>query len=802
MHEILHDLRYAARRLRRSPGFTATALATLAVGIGAITAVFSVTDAFLLRPLPFAAPEELVHVWQTDPRMGDELRVSIPDFEDLRAQSAVLADLGGYYYTSYTLATEGTPAKVETALLTPGLFDLLGVRPLLGRTFTADDGSPGGERVVVLSQAFWRRHFAAAPSALGSTLTLDDLPYTVVGVMPEEFIFPFKTVELWVPLSLAPFRGDRAGNGPLMVVGRLAPGRTRAAAQTELAGIMERLARQYPADDAGKGIHVVPLRQALLFFYDMFRTTSAALLGAVGFVLLIVCANLGNLLLARASGRGREIGIRTALGAGRRRLLRQLMTESVLLALAGGALGAGLAQLALGPVKGLMPGELYRVGEIGVDGKALLATLVVSLGAALLFGLAPARQALRRDVTAALKAGVGGEAASPRLRNSLVVGEIALAMLLVAGATLMVRTFFNLARAETGFEARGVLTAETILPKAKYPSDREENLFYDEVLRRARSLPGVEAAAQVYPLPLNFESAATGFTVAGTEAPRLGEAPVANQFWASADAFRTLGIPLLRGRAFTAADDAGSLPVAVVNQRFAERYLAGADPVGRRLTLEDGGPVTVVGVVGDSKIFLMNEEPAAVVYLPQLQHSTRRRFLLLRTAGDPLALAAPVRAAVAALDPELPVTNVRTLEGVVRESLGPWLGGTAGLGLLGMGALLLAVMGIYGVVSYTVSLRTREIGIRVALGAGRGQIVRLVLGHGLRLTALGVVLGTLAALGLAQLLQVLLYGVDRLDPLTLLGAPAFLAAVALFATYVPARRAARVEATEALRAEY
>jgi len=810
MQTLWKDLRHAVRRLRRDPGFTFVAVLTLAAGIATVTVVFSLADAYLFRPLPFDEPERLVHVWTTDPREGDSVRMSPDDFRDLRREARSLEDVGGYYYTGMALGRDdgggsgdGRARSVNVVLLTPNLFRVLGVEPLLGRTPRPEEATEGRNHVIVVSHRFWQRELGGSEAALGAPVLLDGVEHTVVGVMPPEFVFPFERAQVWAPAVLAPPDGSRELHGAaLLVVGRLASGADLGAAQTEVAGIMERLAEAYPKTNAGRGARVVPLREALLFFYEMVRTTFGVLLAAVLFVLLIICTNIGNLLLARASGRVREVAVRAALGAGRSRLVRQMLTESLLLAVAGGLAGVALAALLLGALEGAMPPDLYRVGSVELGGRALLVVLVLTAGSALVFGLVPALQATGRDLVTALKNGgrTAGGAGTRRLRNALVVGQVAVAMLLLAGAGLTVRSFQELRTVELGFEPTGLLTLETSLPASEYPDGAARNRFYDRALERIAGRPGVESVAQIQPLPLNFESYGTSFEVEGGEPPADGERPYATSFKVSPGALRTLGIPLLRGRDLTASDDAGARPVVLINRTLAERHFPGEDPVGRQITV-DGTSRTVIGVVGNTKTFLVSEDPAQTLYLPLLQTPTARRFTLVRTAGEPLALAEGVRAAFQELAPSLPVTGTRTMERVVEESLGPWLAGTAGLTLLGLGALLLASLGIYGVIAYSVRRRRREIGVRIALGAGRGAVLRLILRQGAGLTALGAALGLTGALGLGRVLRAVLFGVGSFDPLTFLGAPLVLALVALLATYLPARAAARVDAIETLRSE-
>jgi putative ABC transport system permease protein len=810
MEQLWQDLRYGLRILVRSPGFATVAVLTLAVGIAANTAIFSLVNAFFLRPLPFTNPEELVHIWQTDQQIGErELRVSVPNFLDWKDQTNTLDDLGGYFYSSFNVAGEEEPASVLVGRLTPNLLDILGVEPVLGRRFLPEEGETGKEKVVILSHGFWERHFASSPGALNETVVLDGEVYAVVGVMPPEFEFPLKKTQMWSPLPLEPYETRRESNGPLLVVGRLKAGVTMEEAQAELDTIMQRLEQEYAKENRAKGANIVPLRQALVFFYDLLQLTFAVLFMGVSFILLIVCANVGNLLLARATGRSREIAIRTAMGGGRGRLIRQLLTESTVLAFIGGVLGSIAAYWLVRLAGSNIPEDLYRVGVFSVDARSLVFTLAVSLGAALVFGLAPALQTTQPNLTETLKEGDRASSAgakSRRLRSALVVAEVALAMVLLALSTLMVQSFVRLQHVDVGFNPENVLTLEIDIPPAKYTGDTETNQFFERALERVRALPGVQSAAEIYPLPLNFESMGIRFTIEGRPPLEPGEKLFANNFWSTTDTFRTMEIPLLRGRAFTGEDNEQAPRVVIINQTMAERYWPNQDPIGARIRLEpeteDEKIATVIGVVGNSKHFLMNEEAASLVYLPQLQESTHRRFLIVRTvAVDPLTLVDSVREQVWAVDPLLPVTTIRTMNQVITESLGPWSGGTAVIGLLGFVAILLATMGLYGVISFSVGQRTHEMGLRMALGAQRRSIVRLVLKQGIRLTVIGVVIGVALSVALSRVMQALLYGVDALDPLTFIGMPLVLVAVALTATTIPALRATRIDPITALRYE-
>ena len=803
-NDLWKDTLYGLRVLLKSPGFTAVGALSLGLGIAVITVVFSLTNAFFLRPLPFENPGQLVHIWQTDGKIGfTTLRVSVPNFEDWKAQSTIFEDFGGYYYTSYILGSETSNRRINATRLTPNLLQLVGVKPILGRTFTEEEGSAGNDAVAVLSHRFWQTHFNGSPDALGETLLLDDRNYEVIGVMPDSFVLPFNKMDMWVPLPLEPYASRRKSNGPLLVIGRLKPGKTMVNAQAELDTIMQRLEQAYPEDNAKIGANIVDLRSQLLFTYDIFKVVFPTLLLAVSFVLLIVCANIGNLLLARATGRTREISVRLALGASQGRLIRQLLTESSLLALMGGMLGVLSAYSVTRFADQNIPGELYRVGAIEVDGTALLFALGVALTTALLFGLAPALQFTRPNLSETLKEGdrsSSGVLRSHRLRDILVVAEIALAMLLVAGATLMTQTFFALQQVETGFNPENLLTIEISLPRAKYPGKSEINLYFEEALRRVRNLPGVESAAAGYPLQLNHEQMGDAISIEGYVPNSPEEKLFAYTFWVTSGYFKTMQIPILRGRPFDTQDTAESQQVVIINQRMADRYWPGQNALGKRIQIDEKWR-TVTGVVANSIAYNLNEETPVLVYYPTQQASTYRKFVMVRTSGDPLSIVPSVRSEIQSVDADQPITEIRTMNKVILTWQGAWLMGIGGISFLGLGAILLASMGIYGVIAYSVSQRTHEFGIRIALGADNRDILQLILRQGLKLTAIGVVIGLAGAFAFTRFLQSLLFGVNALDPMTFLGAPLLLCLVALLASYLPARRATQVDPMVALRYE-
>jgi len=703
-------------------------------------------------------------------------------------------------------ATKPTPEplRVQVGHVTANLISLLGVEPALGRLFEESEGETG-EKVVILGHDYWQIYFGGRRDALGEVVRLDGTPYTIIGVAPPDFVFPLKATRMWIPYALTPDGSLPGQSGGLLIVGRLAERVGMSKAQAELDTVAERLAETYPETAEGRGARVVPLREALVFFYNVIQVLSLALLVAVGFVLLIVCTNIGNLLLAHASTRHREVAIRGALGAGRVRLIRQFLTESSLLAFAGGALGILLAlwlTRALGPS---IPADLYRAGEIGVDGRVLGYTMVLSVLAVLFFAFAPAIDATRENLTETLKEGErgsGGGRRTKRLRNLLIVVQFSFATILLAGAIWSIRAFAELQDVHPGFDAERVLTIEMDIPSGRYPTDSEENLFYGQVLERARSLPGVTAAAAVYPLPMNFELFEQIYQIDGSEPADPRDNPRASKFWVTPDYFRTMGIPLLEGRDFRATDNDNSTKVIIVNQKLAELQWPNREAVGSRVRLlRDGGDVEarVIGIVGNSKDFLKHEDWRPQIYLPQLQDSRSRRFIAVRTQGDPLSQADGLRNSVWSIDQTVPITTVRGMDDVVFQATGPLVIAAAVLGLLGTGALLLAAMGIFGVTSYVMGQRTREIGVRMAMGAERHDILRLVLRQGAKTAGIGLVIGLSIVLA-ASRAALLLPGIDSaFDPIMFFGTALLLLVVSLVAIYIPARRASRVDPMTALR---
>ncbi len=810
MSTLIQDLRYALRQLRRSPGFTVAALFTLALGIGATTAIFSVVNGVLLQPLPFSQANRLVTVWLNNPRQGFEKDItSYPNFSDWRRQSRSFQQVVGVLTRDVNLTGEGAPEEVREALVTEGFFAMLGVEPALGRGLRDEEHQTGRDRIVVLSHELWQRRFGGDPAVLGKTVRLNRNAHTVVGVMPRGVRFP-QQAELWTPLAASPaFAEVRESRGALWlpVFGRLADGVSLAKAQAEMSAIARNLEKEYPANRE-MGILLEPLEETLL---GEVRPALLVLLGAVGFVLLIACANVGNLLLARGAARRRELSVRAALGAGGARLRRQLLTESLLLGLGGGGAGLLLAHAGVRALLRASPENLPRVEAVNVDATVLLFTLATALLAGLLVGLAPALHAARVAPGAVLREGGRGAAGGRllgRLRPALVAGQFALALVLLVGAGLLIRSFDRLQRVDLGYEPRNVLSFRLSLPPQKYDGEDRVRAFYDELLPLLEALPGVESADAVSSFFLGRLPQSSNITVEGRPEPpvALKMLPVAYDA-VTPGFFRTLRIPLLQGRSIEALDGSDATRVAVVNETFVRRFLPDERPLGRRFLFGDSAQgedppwITIVGVVADARRSGVDREAHPSAYLPMAQYSSPQMNVMVRTLTDPLGLVEPVRAAVAAVDPEQPLADVRTLEQAVSRSVADRRFVMLLLGLFAGVALSLAAVGIYAVMAYVVGHRAREIGIRVALGARRQDVGRLVIGEGMKVVGFGLLLGLGGALVLTRLLRGLLYQTSPLDPMTLLLGAAVLSSVALVANWLPASRAARMNPLQALRNE-
>jgi putative ABC transport system permease protein len=814
MEILLQDLRFAVRMLGRSKGFTLAAVLCVGLGIGINAGVFSIVQAILLRPFPFAHPESLVAVHLVQPRQRvDSGGLSYLDVRDLREQNSVFSVVGAHVPRSLTLSSGGEePERVIGEAVSSELLPLLGVRPLLGRVFRADEDRPGAPHVVVLSYDLWRRRFHGDPAALGRSLLINGDGYAVVGVMPKGFLFPWAQVA-WVPL--APIEHDDARTDRrLAVLARLRPGVTLARAQADVSAVAERLAALYPDSNAGWGAAIWSLRDELIG--QQSRLVVLTLMGAVFFVLLIACANVANLLLARATGRQREIAVRTAFGAPRLRIVRQLLTESLLIALGGGALGVVLALSVIRLCTAAIPPQRltpYFV-ELSLDGQVLLFTLAVSLGTGLLFGLAPALSGtrtgrlwdtLRQGGRAAGGSGSGG-AGGPhgvRLRGALVIVEIALSLVLLVGAALFARSFLAIHATSGGFDAAHVLGLRVYLPGPRYNDDGAKLQRLLDVVRRVETLPGVAAAGASYTLPLAYGGLQGPVAIEGRAQPR-GEEPRVFYTGVTPHFFAALGVPLERGRAWTAAECERNAPLAVVNRSFAHRFWPAVEPLGRRFHLpEVTNPawITVIGVVPDVKNGSLDAPAEPSAYLPYRYQPIRNVALVVRTRFDPAALAPAVRREIHAADAALPVYGLAPMESYRQQTFWAYsvFGGV--FGIFGAVALALAAVGVYGVLAYSVAQRRHEIGVRMAIGAQAGHVLRLIVGDGLQLAGAGVVAGVLGALALTPLLGRVLYAVSPTDPVSFALIALVLTLAALLASYLPARRALDADPLAALRGD-
>jgi putative ABC transport system permease protein len=809
---MFQDLRFSLRMLLKHPGFTLIAILTLALGIGANTAIFSLVNSILLRQLPFRQPEQLVWATSKRPDPGKQ-PFSLPDFIDYRDQNQTLEGIAAFAQWSANLTDRGEPERLQGLRISANAFQMLGVEAIVGRALLPADDTPGQQYVVVLSYGLWQRRFGADPQLVGKTLTLNGANYTVVGVLPPQFFFPIRETELAIPLSpdADPWRGVRNSTNFLRALARLKPGVTREQAEADLTAVAERLRQQYPVNAQKLGVTLSPLHEEVV---GDFRLALWILLGVVGVVLLITCVNLANLALVRASARYREIAIRSALGATRRRLVQQLVTESLLLASLGGGAGLLLAFYGIPLLLAFSPASLPRVAEVAVDLRVLGFTLALSLLAGAIFGLAPAWQSTRVNLNETLKEGgrgSGGGARQSRARNLLVVSEIALSVVLLVGAGLLVRSFLRLQAVNPGFEAKNVLAVRLSLPRATYSHRAAVTAFYEKLWPRLASLPGVETVGFVSALPLSGTLHSIPFTIEG-RATSPDQAQRADYRVVNSDYFRALKIHLIAGREFNAHDTTQSTPVALISQNLARWYWPNSSPLGVHLRIDDNnqGPrlVEIVGVVGDVKHLSLDGEPAPHIYLPIHQtHEdgvvwlTNNQYWLLRTAVQPLTLSAAVRREIQAVDRGVPTSSIRTMEQYLAASVVPrrfnlWL-----LTIFAGAALALAATGLYGVISYGVAQRRHEIGIRIALGAQVDDVLKLVIGQGMALAIIGVALGLVAALALTRWMASLLFSVSATDPLTFIVIALLFTLVALLACYIPARRATKVDPLVALRCE-
>jgi predicted permease len=808
------DVRYGLRMLRRSPGFTLIAVLTLALGIGANTAIFSVVYAALLRPLPYAQPSSLLALGETrqqDTGAADlsSADVSYPDFLDWRKQATSFASLAAYVRNQALLSGKGETQVVPVTLATANFFSTLGVRPILGRDFLAGEDKPAASRVAILSYGFWQSHFGGNRDVVGRTITLSGRTCTIVGVLPKDFEFAPANARIWVAMQPQGELASRRNLHWLNVLARVKAGVAPAQARAEMHQINARLAEAYPKDNRSVSVLMAPLREVIV---GRVRPLLLALLGAVAFVLLIACANVGGLLLARSAGRRREFAIRAALGAGRRKLLRQLLVESLLLAGAGGALGLAWAQWGVNLLVRAIPAARLQtmpyLTSARLDPAVLAFLLVVSVGTGILFGLAPALQVSRTNPNAELKEesrSATGTRNAARLRDLLVVGEIALSLALLVGAGLMVRSMQALTGRNPGFATRHLLTFSVDLPGKQYPDDAGALRFERQFTERLRHLPGIEGAGTVSVLPLSGGGNTIRFVVEG-QGVNLGEESECYIRSVDENYFRTMKIPLRAGRTFTPEDDAKAPRRVIVNQAFVNVYLAGANPLGRRIrfTFSPKQPYReIVGVVGNVNVSSLDTPPTPVLYTPNAQNPDSYLTYVVRTATEPAGQVRAVRAALLEIDPVVPLIEPRTMEVIISNSSAVFLRRYPSLliGSFAVLALLLAAIGLYGLLAYTVAQQTHEIGIRLALGAEPGDLVRMVVGRGAKLALIGLSIGIVTALALTRLLGTLLFGVGPQDPLSFAAAAALLTLIALASCYIPARRATRIDPTQALRYE-
>jgi len=800
METLFRDIRYGARGLWKRPGFTVIALVALALGIGANTAIFSLVNAVVLRPLPYPEPDQLVWVWGNFPG-GNRASISPPDYLDYRSQNKSFEQLAATMSIAApaTLTGSGEPERLTASVVTGNFFQALGVTPALGRGFSLDNEKPGNDQVAVLSHELWQRRFAGDPGIVNKRINLDSKSFEVIGIMPKDLTFP-QTADLWVPLNFDASEEMKVRAAHfLRPIGRLKPGVTVAQAQADTDAIAAQLAQQFPQSNTGWNLRLEPLRERLI---GNSKTSLFILFGAVGFVLLIACANVANLLLVRATARQKEVALRTALGASRMRIVRQLITESLLLALVGGALGALIAAWGIDLLVTLTRDSVPPTAIVKIDATVLAFTFLTSLVTGLLFGVIPAFRTVKLNLTDALKEGAKGSEATfkNRTRSLLVVFESALAVVLLIGAGLLIRSLVALQNINPGFEANNVLTMRVDLPRGKYDSAQKTSNFFQQLEQRLAGVPGVESVGFITELPLSGQPNDAPFTVEGRPAVAPDEKFGADFRRVNQNYFSTMRIPLLRGRNFTEQEVRDNARVLVVSEALVNTAFPNEEALGKRLlTVFGDKPFEIVGIVGDIRHRALEFQPYATMYLPTIQSG--RMNVVLRTQGDPMSVVPGVRKEVTAIDREQPIAVVRTMDEWVNRSTSTPRYRTTLLGLFAGLAMILAATGIYGVMSYSVAQRTHEIGIRMALGAKNGDVLRLVVRQGMLLVVVGLGIGLIAAFGLTRLMSSLLFGVTSKDPITFVAVAGLLAGVALIACYIPARRATKVDPLTALRYE-
>lgn len=820
---MMTDLRFGLRQLFKHPAFTVIAVVTLALGIGANTAIFSVVNAVLLKPLPFPEPEQLIAVGMTDTRQkGTQTQLnslSYPDFFDFRDQNRTLASIAVYHTRTFALTSEEGATSLLGVKASAEFFDVVGVKPMLGRNFERADeqagGGPGGFKVII-SEDFWRKHFGGDPNVLGRTIMFDRRQYIVIGVMPRGFQFPIQTDSVDFYVTIAEDAANPDGSKPqteergshsMQAVARLKPGIAIAQAQADLAEIAERLSRQYPQTNTHFGVASKPLREDMI---GDVRIALYVLFAAVVCVLLIANANVANLLLARAAARGKEMALRAAMGASRTRIVRQLLTESLLLSGLGGALGLLIAQWGTEALIKTVPQNIPRISTIQLDAPVLAFTLLISLATGIIFGLVPAWQASHVDLIGSLKSGNrtgGGSEGKGRIRNALIMAEVALALVLLIAAGLLIQSFARLGRVQPGLRTEHLLTARIALPEVGYPKNENIIEFFDQLLPRIRALAGVESASTIVPLPLSGSNMVTTFDVEESPLPQ-GQRQGAPVRIIATDYFKTMGIPVRQGRVFDQRDRFDSTPVVIVNERFVNKYFPGQNVIGKRImpgfAADDTGEKMreIVGVVGNVKHLALKNEDSPEMYLPNTQIPFNIVSIVVRTSvSDPSTITNSLRRELATLDGTIPLTSVRVFDEYISRSLARPRFNALLLSIFAATALVLTAIGIYGVMAYSVSQRTNEIGIRIALGAGKSSIFRLVVGQAMSLVGISLLVGLVGAFAATRLLNSLLFGVGAADPATFVGIVLLVSAVAFLASWLPARRATRVDPIIALRAE-
>ncbi len=805
IEDLLQDLRYGLRTLRQSPGFTAVAVLTLALGIGANTAIFSIVDAVLLRALPYPDPNQLVLMFNIPVNRPDALSgISYRDFTEYRDHNEVFTAMAGNAFHNLTLTGAGEPSIVNTADVTPELFSLLNAKPLLGRTLLSDDGKAGAAAVAVLSEDLWRSRFGSNPNIIGQSIALDMRAFTVVGILPASFRYPdgAPRQDVWISVLQDPLFGPMTSQPRvrlLGVLGRLKPGVSLVKAQAEMDTLGARFAKTYAAEDSGLAIRIRPYREIVV---GNLKSALLILLSAVALVLLIACANVANLLLSKATSRGKEIAVRTALGASRARIIRQLLTESAVLGLIGGVAGVLLADWAVRGLQRFLPSDVVRIGSVHVGAPVLVFALLLSIAAALVFGIAPAL------VTKPASIKEGGERAGTRsshhLRNFLAVAEVSLAMVLLIAGGLLIRSFALVTSVNPGFDPKDVTRAEVSLPQFQYATPRQWTAFADDLLARLHAQPGLRDSALAAPLPMDRQGQASfPFSIVGDPPLPPGKSTTADYSTVSPDYFHVMRIPLLRGRLFSDQDSPSNPRVAIISDTLARRYFPNQDPIGRQMRF--GFPPNtnvsreIVGIVGDVRDVALSQNPGPMMYVPFAQAPLYGGEIVARSSLSTSSVAAAIRQVVNSIDKALPVTDIESFPDALGQSVSRERFRTFLLGSFGAIALVLAAVGIFGVISYSAAQRTHEIGIRMSLGAERGDILRLILGQGAKLALVGMAIGTVLAFLLTRWMASLLYSISATDPLTFTSVAIVLLAVALTACYIPARRAMRVDPMVALR---